>query len=128
VAYADLEAVKGRLNITHDKEDERLTRCLTQASNWIDRQLRPYVSTPIAAPPQDLIDAEADIAAGLFREETSGKVAGSTPMPHVLRARGEAAVRDYIKAYYLGPVERKGYFRHVKSHHSYEGDHASRSD
>lgn len=126
MAYADLEAVKDRLNITHDKENERLTRCLAQASNYINRQLRPYTSTPIGAPPQDLIDAEADIAAGFFKEEVKGSTSGATPMPHVLRARGEAAVKDYIKAFYLGPVERKGYFRHVKSHSSFDGDHASR--
>lgn len=126
MAYSDLEAVKDRLNITHDKEDERLTRCLTQASNWIDRQLKPYTSTPIGSPPQDLIDAEADIAAGLYREETAGRPSGPVSMPNVLRGRGEAAVRDYIKAFYLGPVERKGYFRHVKSHSSHSEDHGSR--
>jgi len=128
MAYSDLDDVRQRLSVTVDKHDTQLTRCITQASNWIDLQLKPYTTVPLAAPPRDIIDAEADIAAGLFREETAGRVAGERPMPHVLRQRGMDAVKTYIEAYYLGPVERQGYFRRVSSHHSWEGDHAARSD
>ena len=71
--YATLEMVKERLAITTTAHDTQIGNKITHADNWVNRQLGPYVTTPLAVPPQEVKDAEADIAAGLFREEASGK-------------------------------------------------------
>jgi hypothetical protein len=123
MAYATLEMVHERLGITASSHDVQLANKITQANNWVDRQLGPYVTTPLAVPPQEVKDAEADIAAGLFREEASGKFTGERPMPHVLRARGERDLLDYIRLNYLGTRTRSTRMIHGRSHCSWDGEH-----
>ena len=120
--------MKERLSVTHDKFDTQLANKLTQAYNWVNRQLSPYVSTPLGSPPQEIIDIEADYAAGLYREEASGKFVGERNIPHVLRKRAMDDLMDYIRVNYLGTTSRRGYLRHVKSHHSWDTDHGAYSD
>lgn len=128
LAYATLDMVKERLSITHPDVDTQLDNKLTQANGMVDLELEPYVTVPLPAPDQKVKDAEADIAAGLFREETSGRFAGERPLPHVLRQRGMEALKAYIRAKYLGPVSRAGYLRHSNSHHPWDRNHESKCD
>lgn len=128
MAYATLEGVKERLGITHGDDDVILGNKMTQADNWIDRQLSPYTATPLPSPPQEIIDAACDIAGGYWKEDRSGTLTGPRPIPHIMRARGQDDVLDYIRVNYLGPKKRAGYIRHVKSHSSHDRNHRAYED
>lgn len=112
-----LALVKSVSNIddTNSDFDDDLRRSLNQAYSRINIQLEPYTTVPLAAPDNMIIQIEADIGAGLFKEERVIPAEGERTRTHILRERGEQALADYIKTKYLPSGDRRSnFFKHVK--------------
>lgn len=114
----DLTLIKRAANIptavtTHDTD---LKANLTASYNWINLQLDRFTTVPLSTIPNIIKEIEADIAAGMFKEEKTEPVEGERMKRNLLRERGENALLEYIKTTYQSKGEnRANFFRHGKS-------------
>jgi phage gp36-like protein len=122
MTYGTQANVKERLDIaaTETRYNAQIDNKITQVDALIDNKLSAYATVPLGSPPQIINDICDDWAAGLFREEREELEDPSlkTGKQDVLTKRAKEALEDYINTEYLGPKERKGYFRKVR----YTGD------
>ena len=102
----NLDKIRREANIdsTNEDFDEDLTAALSEASRWIDLRLQSYTTVPLAAPPEIILDVEAKIGAGLFKERKTVPVEGERTSKHIIRTTGEAWLQDYIAATYAPPA------------------------
>lgn len=115
----NLDKVKREANVESDNEDfdEDLTAALHEAARWIDLKLSGYTTVPLANPPELILDIEAKIAAGLFKERKTVPVEGERTSKHIMRKTGEDWLQDYINATYSKPgASRAARFCHGKDY------------
>jgi len=112
---ADLVLVKQKANVAVASHDAQLESCLREAYNYMNSILKRYTTVPLATT-NNLAEIEANIAAGMFKEEKTTPVEGERVKKHILRERGEQALLDYIASEF-GPetTKRAAMFRHGKN-------------
>ena len=123
MTYCTDADVKYRLNITHSDFDTHITEKREQAYDWINTRFEPYVTVlPIVSPVQIIIDAEADIATGMFQEEKYEYMNEYGEKDSVLRKRGELAIEQYIDTEFeIGPLSsRVNMIRKIRSEDGWE--------
>ncbi len=114
----NLKLIKKMVNVDVDEEtfDLDLRTCLSKAYNWMNNQLERYTTVPLTGTiPAIVLEIEADLAAGMFKEQRTIPVEGERIKRNLLRERGEDALAEYIKTKYQPSGERRGtFFRHSK--------------
>lgn len=98
--YSTDAMVKERLGITTSDFDTQIGTKREQAHNWINNELDPFTTVPLSSVPDMIKEIEADIAAGMFREERDEPTVEGTLKRSLLRARGEEALERYIVTNY----------------------------
>jgi hypothetical protein len=111
----DLVLIKQKVNIANASFDTQLESCLREAYNWMNQVLVRHTAVPLVTS-TTLAEIEANIAAGMWKEEKTLPVEGERIKKNILRERGEEALKEYIASNY-GPetTRRAGMFRHGKN-------------
>ncbi len=102
----DILRIKREANIesTNTDFDADLTAALEEASRWMDLKLSAYTTVPLTSPVPLILDIEAKIGAGLFKERRTVPVEGERTAKHITRKTGEDWLNDYISATFAPPA------------------------
>jgi flagellar capping protein FliD len=108
---ADLTLIKQKCVIPSSSSsfDVQLTSSLREAFDYMNGILKRYTTLPLTTS-DTLAEIEANIAAGMFKEEQTTPVEGERVKKHILRERGEAALAEYIKTNYEASGSRRSSF------------------
>jgi hypothetical protein len=111
----DLVLIKQKTKIANSSFDVPLESSLREAYNYMNQVLSRYATVPLVTS-TTLAEIEANIAAGMWMEENAVPVEGERVKKHILRERGEEALKEYVASNY-GPetTKRAGMFRHGKN-------------
>ena len=69
MTYATLNDVKKVLGIAlnDSSEDTQISDCLDEAHEIVENALKPFCDVPLSSPPNIVVDAEANIAAEIYK-------------------------------------------------------------
>ena len=97
--YSTDAEVKVRLSISVSEFDTEIDAFRVTAYSEINSRLSPYVTTPIAAPTQEIAEIEADWAAGIFKEArfapTRGTIGESSLRKRAMKNLDEFTIVNY---------------------------------
>lgn len=112
----DLVLVKQKAKVANTSFDVQLESSLREAYDYMNSILKRYTTIPLTTS-NTLAEIEANIAAGMFKEEATTPVEGERVKKHILRERGEQQLQEYIASEY-GPktTKRAAMFRHGKNY------------
>ena len=112
------------LNIGDDARfDTIVAEYLDKASNYIDLQLKAWVSVPLGSVPAAIHDIANDLAVGMYREDRLG----SSGQPVQTDAASKRA-REALKAYIASTYERGGSGHGTKRYNLFRKVDYSRGD
>jgi len=115
----NLKLIKKSCNIDDDNTDFdiKLRAALSKAYEYINIMLERYTTVPLTGTiPRIILEIEADIGGGYFKEVMTVPVEGERTKRHILRERGEELLNTYIATKYQATGEnRANFFRHNKT-------------
>jgi len=102
MAYSTAANVKTLLNISTSTHDTLIGTLIDDADDWIDTQLRPWVSVPMGSPPDLIIAASKWMAAGFFIQVRPGRHGTEDARGKDLVDAAKEMVKEYLQGFYTG--------------------------
>jgi len=117
MAYGTRASVIEMLGLTGTRFNDKVDEYLDKASEYVDNELRPWVSVPLSSVPALINQVTNDLAAGMYREDQLGST-GQQVLTDPAVKRAKEALASYIAGQYAGKGpgqggRRKGLFRKV---------------
>ena len=102
MAYTTNTVVKTFLGISTTTHDALITSLIADADDWIDSQLRPYMTVPIGSPPDLVVAASKWIASGFFILNRPGRHGTEDVRGDKMVDTGKDMIKEYTQAFYTG--------------------------
>ena len=136
MAYGTKATIKTMLGMDSEvyTHDDALDKYIGQADDWIDTQLRPWVSVPMGSPPDMIIAASDWITCGYFLLSRPQRHGTEDERAKEMIEVGKDMVNEYIQGFHSGQESPGTWNASISSGgprgtiHSLESEYVERDD